>query len=233
MPSQTRIPRAGIAYVIITRMPIRRLQTAWTTLMDRQHRLPDGWLGRLIGERMVRQHTPETLWTLQLLALGPDDRVLELGFGAGRALQLALQQVTGGQVVGVDLSPAMLQSARRRLKTPYLPHSASLICADILSLPLRAGSFDKIFSIHTFYFWQHSIRTLQHLYALLAPRGRLALTMATAKRDARGHWVHWPLQAVLEQETLPALHEIGFRSARLEHGPDSRAYNNVALVAEK
>ena len=59
--------------------------------MDRQHRLPRGWLGRLIGERMVRQHTPETLWTLQLLALGPDDRVLELGFGAGRALQLALQ----------------------------------------------------------------------------------------------------------------------------------------------
>jgi ubiquinone/menaquinone biosynthesis C-methylase UbiE len=108
-----------------------------------------------------------------------------------------------------------------------------LLCADILSLPLRAASFDKIFSIHTFYFWQQSPTALDQLYRLLAPGGRLVLTMATAKKDPRGRWVYWPLQAVLEQEVLPAMQRAGFRESRLENGPDSREYNNVALIAGK
>ena len=219
--------------VIIAGMNLTQLRAAWSALIDRQHRLPQGFLGRLIGERMLRQHAIETAWSVQLLDLAPQDRVLELGSGAGRGLQLALAQVTAGQVVGLDLSPTMIRSARRRLGRSARSRQAALLCADILALPLRSGSFDKIFSIHTFYFWQQSKDALAQLYHLLSPQGRLVLCIATAKKDSRGRWVVWPLQATLEQEILPGLTALGFHDARLERGPDSRDYNNMAVIADR
>ncbi len=201
--------------------------------MDRQHRLPQGLIGRLLGEQMTRQHVVETHWTLEKLQLAPNDRVLELGFGAGRALLLALSQANHGLVVGVDLSPTMIQAARRKLERSTAGQKAALLRADILALPLVDASFDKIFSIHTYYFWRQSPAALGDLYRLLSPNGRLVLTMATAKKDVHGEWVHWPLQAILEEEVVPGLKRTGFREVSLERGPDSRSYNNVALIATR
>ena len=209
------------------------IPSAWSALMDRQHQLPQGLVGRLLGERMTRQHAIETLWTLEKLQLAPHDRVLELGFGAGRALLLALSQANRGVVVGVDLSPTMIQTARRKLERSPAGQKAALLRADILALPLVDASFDKIFSIHTFYFWRKSTTVLGDLYRLLSPNGRLVLTMATGKKDTHGEWVYWPLQAILEDEVVPGLIQTGFREVSLERGPDSRSYNNVALIATR
>src|SRR4051812_427787 len=68
------------------------LQTRWTTFIDGQHRYPTGIAGQLIGRRMLRQHAPETRWTISTLDIQPTDRVLEVGFGAGHGLALAAQQ---------------------------------------------------------------------------------------------------------------------------------------------
>jgi SAM-dependent methyltransferase len=214
-------------------MSIRLISSAWSALMDRQHQLPQGLIGRLVGERMTRQHAIETLWTLEKLRLAPNDSVLELGFGAGRALLLALSQTNSGVVVGVDLSPTMIQAARRKLEQSTGGQTAALLRADILALPLVDASFDKIFSIHTYYFWRQSPAVLGDLYRMLSPNGRLVLTMATAKKDAHGEWVYWPLQAILEEEIVPGLKRTGFHEVSLERGPDSRSYNNVALIATR
>src|SRR5215471_10153042 len=84
------------------------------SLLYRQHGCPTGMVGWVIGERMVRQHAPETTWTLSLLRIEPTDEVLEIGFGAGRAIELAAAQAAQGHVVGVDLSSAMVRASRRR-----------------------------------------------------------------------------------------------------------------------
>src|SRR5687768_15670419 len=95
-------------------MNLRRYIAA---LESRQYRCPSGLIGRWMAERMVRQHEAETGWTLSLLEITPTDRVLEIGCGAGRALQLAASQVSEGQVVGIDLSAVMIRAARRRNAT--------------------------------------------------------------------------------------------------------------------
>lgn len=214
-------------------MNIRDIRSRWSRLIDRQHQHPQGLIGRLIGERMARQHWPETQWTIEQLNLLPQDHVLELGFGAGRALEMALNASSRGRVVGVELSPAMIQAARMKLRGSPFQRNALLLCTNFHHLPLKTGAFDKIFSIHTFYFWQEPETVLSDLYRLLSPRGKLVLTMATGKKDASGHWVISPLQATLEEEILPAMDRIGFQKIALENGPDSRAYNSVAITATK
>jgi SAM-dependent methyltransferase len=209
----------------------RTLGARWRELIDAQHRMPSGLLGRAIAERMVRQHAPETRWTLELLELRPTDLVLELGFGAGRGLELAAGQAPRGWLLGLDRSATMVQAAARRNRARLGEGRIALAQADLEAPPLTGGRFDKIFSIHTFYFWSDPERLSAELAGLLAPGGTLAITLATAQQSASGGWDFWPVhQRALD--VVAALSRRGFGYVELRHGPNSRRYNNVAIVVK-
>jgi SAM-dependent methyltransferase len=199
--------------------------------IDRQHRHPSGLIGQLISERMIRQHAPETKWTLELLNIQPADRILEVGFGAGHGLTLVLDRAKHGQVTGMDLSPTMIQAAARRNRTALLRGKLALLRGDIANLPFGQHRFDKLFSIHTFYFWPDPYAVLAHLISLLAPGGRLVSTFATARRLPNGEWDYWDVQSSAEALIQEFEQYSGCR-ASLRRGPDSREYNNVAIVID-
>ena len=198
-----------------------------------QHGCPTGFVGRLVGEKMVHQHQPETDWTVSQSALQPTDQVLEIGFGAGRAIALMSEQVTQGHIYGIDLSHAMLQSARRRNAQAIRAGRVTLQQGNMTSLPFADQQFDKILSIHTFYFWSDTPQILQEIFRVLKPGGKLILALATAMTGPDGKRTFGPLQAVLEEQVLPTMQQIGFSTAHLEEGPDSRQFNNVAVIGEK
>ena len=112
----------------------KRVQEQFAGFVDRQHQHPTGAIGRAIGERMVRQHAPETDWTIAQLEISPVDRVLELGFGAGRGIALAAEQAYRGRVVGIDLSTTMVQAARRRNKAAIAAGRVTLLMGDVEAL---------------------------------------------------------------------------------------------------
>lgn len=204
-----------------------------STLVDRQHRHPTGIVGRLVGERMVRQHAIETEWTLSQLAITPADRVLELGFGAGRALELAATQASQGHVVGIDVSATMVHAARRRNARAFRRRRVTLLQGDATSLPFADQQFDKIFSIHTFYFWPDALRTLEGILRVLRPHGMLALTLSTGVISPGGEresGQFGSLQAFLEEEVVPGMRRLGFMTAAITQGPDNRQYNSVAVI---
>jgi SAM-dependent methyltransferase len=75
--------------------------------------------------------------------LGPSARVLDLGCGPGQVAAYVMER--GLDAVGVDLTPAMLNVARRL--RPQLP----LVNGDLLHLPVRDGGVDGViawFSLH-------------------------------------------------------------------------------------
>ena len=75
---------------------------------------PHGLLGRLAGHVMALNNHKRSTWVLSLLALAETDRVLEVGFGPGVALQRASARVIRGKLLGIDHSATMLAQARRR-----------------------------------------------------------------------------------------------------------------------
>ncbi len=110
-------------------------------------------MGWLAGERMVRQHGPETAWTMNLLEIQPTDTVLEVGFGAGQGIKLAAEKASDGRVMGIDLSEVMVRVATRRNAQAVKAGRVALSQGNITALPFEDQYFDKVMTIHTFYFW--------------------------------------------------------------------------------
>jgi ubiquinone/menaquinone biosynthesis C-methylase UbiE len=208
----------------------RRLEGLW----NRQYRSPHGMIGWLAGERMVRQHGPETAWTLNLLEIEPTDAVLEVGFGAGQGIKLATEKASEGRVMGIDLSEMMVRVATRRNAQAVKAGRVALAQGTITALPFEDQSFDKVMTIHTFYFWSEPARALSELYRVLKPGGRLIITLSTGKINARGEVEVWPpLQAALQEQVMPGMRREGFQVVRLEPGPTSRQYTSMAVIGEK
>lgn len=78
---------------------------------------------------------------LEFIPAGPKGRLLDIGTGTGRVLELLAPRAQ--QALGVDASKAMLALARARLSSPGFAHCAVRL-ADMYRLPLADQSFDTV-----------------------------------------------------------------------------------------
>jgi ubiquinone/menaquinone biosynthesis C-methylase UbiE len=84
---------------------------------------------------------------LDLLAVQPGERILEIGPGTGHCLAtLARRARPAGLVTGVDLSARMLRQTRRLTGRSGVTSRIGLVQGDAHRLPLRDGAFDAIFT---------------------------------------------------------------------------------------
>lgn len=81
---------------------------------------------------------------LQWIQLQPR-RILDLGTGTGSALAALATRFPEAEIVGLDLTPAMLQRAAGR-PAPSSGQPALLVCGDAARLPLADHSIDLVFS---------------------------------------------------------------------------------------
>ncbi|WP_142149868.1 class I SAM-dependent methyltransferase [Streptomyces sp. SLBN-31] len=106
------------------------------------------------------------------LGLREGDRVLDAGCGTGRALT-PLRAAVGatGVVVGIDLTPAMLQAAVRAGRD----RDGKLLLADVAALPLRSRSLDAVFAAGLIAHLPRPADDLRELARVVRPGGVLAL----------------------------------------------------------
>jgi arsenite methyltransferase len=107
--------------------------------------------------------------------LYPGETVLDLGCGAGLdALVAGLRVGPRGRVVGVDLTPEMIERARHHRQLLGLGH-VSFRVADAAALPFPENEFDVIISNGVINLAVDKARVLQEAYRVLKPGGRLML----------------------------------------------------------
>ncbi len=119
-----------------------------------------------------------------LLSLVPEHaptRLLDIGTGTGRVLELLAPRVAQG--LGVDASKTMLALARARLARAGLTHCAVRL-ADMYRLPLADASFDIAVLQMVLHYAEDPAGVLAEASRVLRPNGRLiVIDLAQHRRD--------------------------------------------------
>ena len=118
----------------------------------------------------------------QRVGVGPDDRLLDVACGAGLALELAA--LRGARCAGIDASPRLLAVAQDR--NP----EADLRVGDMQDLPWDDGSFDVATSFRGI--WGTTPGAVVEVYRVLAPGGRIGLTVWGHIKASPGAWALAP-----------------------------------------
>lgn len=136
----------------------------------------------LFGLRGPRAEEEKRL-TVDMLELSPGDRVIDVGCGPGNYTRYIADALTGGLVVGIDASDAMVAAAARRsgrANTAYLR-------GDACALPFEDGTFDAACSAGVIHLLEEPTRALEEIVRVLAPGGRLALLVTCAMDGEARH----------------------------------------------
>jgi ArsR family transcriptional regulator len=119
-------------------------------------------------------------------------RVLDIGTGTGRLLEVLAPRVSAG--LGIDASRAMLALARSRLARPGLTHCAVRL-ADMYRLPLADAGFDLVVLQMVLHYAEDPAAALAEAARVLRPGGRLLVVDlgAHARTDVMIRLAHrWP-----------------------------------------
>jgi SAM-dependent methyltransferase len=153
-----------------------------------QFRRPHGALGHVAG--WILAHRPSNRrrndWTVDLLEIRPEDRVLELGFGPGLAIAACATRASRGLVVGIDHSPTMTRAAARRNARAIASGRVVLHTAPFEELARldTDGTYDAILAVNAVTFAHDPDAVLAQCVTRLRPGGRIALTFQSRQRGA-------------------------------------------------
>ncbi|OAE99054.1 methyltransferase type 11 [Bradyrhizobium centrolobii] len=136
---------------------------------------PRGVLGRMGGVIMSRVNRDAAAQVIKLLDVRPNDKVLEVGFGPGVGIQLALERITDGWVAGIDQSPEMVRQAAARNASALRDAKADLRYGSVERLPFADEMFDKAFAINSMQVWGDARTGLREVWRVLKSGGNLAL----------------------------------------------------------
>jgi ubiquinone/menaquinone biosynthesis C-methylase UbiE len=127
-------------------------------------------------DNSVVQRSSLTVRTLDRIGFHPGQRVLEIGPGPGRLLIPAAQRVMpGGEVVGIDIQPKMVERLRRNAEKAGVTN-ATLILGDATQPHVPEATFDLAFLCTALGEIPDRSAALTHCYRALKPGGRLSIT---------------------------------------------------------
>lgn len=127
--------------------------------------------------------------------LNHGDAVLDLGCGAGVDSLVAAHLVgTGGRVVGLDVTPAMVERARGHLSRLGLAN-VTFEVGEAEALPFPDNDFDAVISNGVFNLTLDKAKALKETHRVLKPGGRLMLAdmvlVAALPPDQAGKVENW------------------------------------------
>jgi len=195
---------------------------------DANQRLRDEfnqWAEQGRGEEMEQHHISITEQTIERMDLGPGDRVLDLGCGAGWASRLLARRVADpanpGQVVGLDISDEMIRRARAGSRDF---DNLMFVVGQADQVPWQENFFNKVLSVESFYYYPDQDRVLNDLFRVMAPQGKLYILINLYRDNPYSlRWVdelNVPVHARSEAEYIALLKARAFEDVRAERIPD-------------
>jgi ubiquinone/menaquinone biosynthesis C-methylase UbiE len=128
---------------------------------------------------------PCTPGLIEVAALQPGERVLDVACGTGVVARLAAQQVgPAGQVTGLDLNPGMLTVARALPPPPGA--TITWVECSAVAMHVPDATFDVVLCQQGLQFFPDKPAALREMHRVLVPGGRVVLSVWTTTVDPYG-----------------------------------------------
>ena len=141
----------------------------------------DRWRGLYSRSRVLASLQDKAV---EELDLRPDDRVLDVACGAGKLVRAIAPRVA--RAVGVDLSPGMIEEARRRTdrETPAASGRIEFLVGPSDRLPFADGEFTALITTTAFHHFPDPAGSVREMARVLAPGGRIVIGDSVRDRPA-------------------------------------------------
>jgi SAM-dependent methyltransferase len=123
-------------------------------------------------EKTAAELEPAARRVVELAAIAPGERVLDVACGTGNAAFLAA--AAGARVTGLDSAARLVDVARARAAAEGA--DAEFVVGDALDLPFADGAFDAVVSVFGVVFVPDPERAIAEILRVLAPGGRALLS---------------------------------------------------------
>lgn len=198
----------------------------------RQYRKPSGKLSGIFASYMNWDNYYLNKLAVKALEIQPNDHVLEVGFGGGFALNMIKKKIRGGFLAGVDYSQDMVNRGKRKFQKSITTGHMTLIEANVISMPFSDASFDKIYSIHTIYFWPDITTGLMEIIRVLKPGGRSVIGIMPKESMEKTPIKPYGFSMYSEQELKNLLAQAGFKDQQTIHRKNP-IVDALVLIATK
>lgn len=191
---------------------------------------PHGWLGPVFGRLLDRVNRRLNVQVIDMLAVRPGERILEIGFGGGVGLALLAERHPQARVAAVEISTSMLAAARRRFRQALSDGALEIQEASVERLPWPEQSFDGAYTINCIYFWPEPLAGLREIYRVLRPSGRLILGVRAQSTLRRAGFAEKGFHTPSYDDIATWLGRAGFREMRMIEDPGRHM---AAILAER
>jgi SAM-dependent methyltransferase len=176
---------------------------------------------------------------ITLAELLPGQIVLDLGSGGGIDCFMAARQVgEAGHVIGIDMTPAMIQKANQNKDKVNLPN-VEFRLGQIEDLPVDSSSVDVIISNCVINLSPDKTAVFRETFRVLKPGGRLAVSdmvtlgrFSPQERADMDAWAECITGAEDVSDYVAAIHAAGFIdiSVRDKGNPDLELADSLSLA---
>ena len=128
-------------------------------------------------------------------------RIIEVGVGTGISLP---QYSRNNRIVAVDLSDAMLEKARARVRDQKLDHVEEVAVGDAENLQFADNSFDVVVAQYVITACPHPEKALDEFARIVKPGGEIVITTRVGAGAG--------LRGTIERTLMPITSRLGFRT---------------------
>lgn len=146
---------------------------------------------------------------LEELQREPFEDVLDVGCGTGAVLELLNGEYPNKRLVGLDLTPGMIDVARAKQLD-----NVRFVVGDAEALPFGSQSFDAVLCSNSFHHYPHPEKFFSEAARVLRPGGRLILRDYTSN-----DFVVWLMNNI----ELPLARLMGHGDVRISKASELRA----------